>query len=407
MPIPYTPDVNNALQDGYAPVPFSDDIAYATPNPIRVDSKFFLVPVQDEIQALINGRVSSKEYHRLWNCPSDLNIGDPVRIINDSTTAGFVDLADATTSARAAVIGFVRFKPTATECLLDHFFQVGGVTDGVGTGGGGTDPFSGAPVYLSDAGGYSATPGTFPKTVGVFVSDDAAWLCATPLSAVSALAVLGDNSVTTSAIADGAVTTPKIANNAVTGAKLDTGIVDNASIELNGSTKLAIKPNGVTGSMLDTGIVDNSTIEINGSTKLAVKPGGITTNELDDTTVLSLLPFGAPIISIGAESSHTRVIIFNIEDLSGAANFGRMCLIEAWLSDTVGGWETSTTPTNFSVASGTAADTPTANKRIRYLTSSISAVSAVQITAPTGSFSWYLNFSVGGVVYTTSQITFI
>lgn len=218
MPIPYVPNVNDAQQDAYSPVTFADPTDYPAPdvNGVRVDSKYFFKPIQDETQALIDGRVSSKEYYKLWNCDSDLNVGDPVKITADGTASEHVSLANALTEENAAVIGFVRFKPSSTLCLLDHFFQIGGF---LGTEG--TVPLAGAVVYLNDFGGYSDNPGTYAKKVGVFVSDDAAWLFANPLSALNSPAEIGDGSITNSKIADGAITDSNVnAAAAIAGTKI-------------------------------------------------------------------------------------------------------------------------------------------------------------------------------------------
>lgn len=205
----YNPDVADALQDEFPPVSFSDPFVYPTPLSTRVDAKFFLNQLQCEALALIAGRISSKEYSRVWACPEYINIGDPVRIVGGTPTLfdvdssgvdldGFVDLATAIDSTHAQVIGFVRYKPSNTECLIDHFYQISGLQHLGGSVSG-----AGTPVYLTNEGSYADAPGTYSKTVGAFVSDDAAWLCASPLSATPANSALNADNLLSGTIPTG------------------------------------------------------------------------------------------------------------------------------------------------------------------------------------------------------------
>lgn len=172
MSIPYTPGLADAAQDAFAGQAFADpgSSAYAAADPARVDAKYFLKPVQDEILSLHAGRVASASYRRTWTCVSGLNVGDPVYVSANDTVA----LADATTAAKAQVIGFVRYKPTTTTCYIEHFRYVSGLSGGT----------AGAAVCLSDAGGFSASAGTVAKIVGQWITATEALLHATQSSAL-------------------------------------------------------------------------------------------------------------------------------------------------------------------------------------------------------------------------------
>lgn len=172
MSIPYTPDLAGAAQDAFAGQAFDDpgSSAYAAADPARVDAKYFLKPVQDELLALHAGRVASASYRQTWTCASGLNAGDPVYVSANDT----VTLADATTNTKAQVIGFVRYKPTTTTCYIEHFRYVSGLSGGT----------AGGKVYLTDAGGFSASAGTVEKVVGQWITATEALLHASQLTAL-------------------------------------------------------------------------------------------------------------------------------------------------------------------------------------------------------------------------------
>lgn len=165
----YTIDKANAEQDAWSnPATLTDPVAYSSEDSARVTAKYFGQPVLEELLALINSRVSSKAYNKVWTCIAGLNVGDPVYI----SAADTVALALATTEATAKVVGFVRYKPTTTTCLIEHFqFKTGlaGLT-------------AGADVFLSNAGGFAATAGTFERRLGVALDTDEAIVSAEPRS---------------------------------------------------------------------------------------------------------------------------------------------------------------------------------------------------------------------------------
>lgn len=147
---------------------------YQSQNPDRVDAKYFLDPVQSNILGIwqAGGGLAGYQYsNTTWTCDASLAVNDPVYVSSDST----VSKADATTQAKSKVFGFVAEKPTTTTCLVSHFVEKTGLAALV----------AGSVVYLTDAGGYSLTPGTVEKPVGRARTETIAELFAAPADAVS------------------------------------------------------------------------------------------------------------------------------------------------------------------------------------------------------------------------------
>ena len=171
MATTYTPAAGDADEDAHAGQAFDDPIVYTAANNKRVDSKYFLKPVQDEVLGLIKGRVASQAYRITWTCGSGDAVGSPVRISGNDT----VTTALATTAANSKVIGFIRYKPTATTCYIDHFR--------VATGLSGLT--AGNDVFLTDAGSFSASAGTYRKVLGLADSTTSAVLFATSFTGMN------------------------------------------------------------------------------------------------------------------------------------------------------------------------------------------------------------------------------
>jgi hypothetical protein len=146
----------------------------------RVTAQWDLKPHSDELLALIKARVSSLAYTQTFTCVSGLAVGDPVYI----SAANTATKADATTSTKAQVIGWVRYKPTTTSCFIDHFKYVSGLSFTAGND-----------VFLRNDSSYDGSGGTVPHIVGVAISTTEALLCATPIR---------------TAIADGSITPAKL-----------------------------------------------------------------------------------------------------------------------------------------------------------------------------------------------------
>ena len=172
--VEYTIDKANAEQDAWTfPSTLIDPVSYASEWASRVTAKYFGQPVLEELLALINSRVSSRTYSKLWTCLAGLNVGDPVYISATDT----VTLALATTEAASKVIGFVRYKPSTITCYIEHFVfktDLSGLT-------------AGSAVYLTDAGAFGATAGTVTKRVGTALDTDEAIVYAAGASGISDL----------------------------------------------------------------------------------------------------------------------------------------------------------------------------------------------------------------------------
>lgn len=177
MSMTYAPSgTESSVSRGWSGWAYADpgSQAYASQNPDRIDAKYFLNPVQSNVIGLwqAGGGLAGFQYSdKLWTCPAGLVVGDPVYV----SSSGNVALALATTGPTSKVFGFVAEKPTSTSCYVCHFCQKTGLAA----------LLSGSDVYLTDAGGYSLTPGTVAKIVGKAESTTVAWLCAMPVEAVS------------------------------------------------------------------------------------------------------------------------------------------------------------------------------------------------------------------------------
>ena len=165
--VDYTIDRTAAAQDAWTfPAQVSDPVLYSSEWAARITAKYFGKPVLDELLALIYSRVASKTYAKLWTCLAGLNVGDPVYI----STTDTVTLALATTEPTSRVVGFVRSKPSAITCYLEHYLLKTGLSGLT----------AGDPVYLTDAGGFGAAAGTVSKTIGYAIDTDEALLSASP-----------------------------------------------------------------------------------------------------------------------------------------------------------------------------------------------------------------------------------
>ncbi len=164
-----TPAASSALEDAFVIRVLSDD-HNNNYDPAICSAKYFGAPTWNELLGLLAGRVASKAYQKTWTCLAALAVGDAVYISANNT----LTKADATTDAKARVIGFVRYKPTTTTCFLDHFVQKTGLSGGTADG----------IVYLTDAGGFGAAAGTKLKPLGVWLNTTDALCWASPESAL-------------------------------------------------------------------------------------------------------------------------------------------------------------------------------------------------------------------------------
>lgn len=178
MATDYTSAASSASGHGYAGRTRTDPYPYTSFDSKRWDGKYGAYEYENEILALIASNVSDYTYRQSWTCVSGLAVGDPVYISANATATK----ALADTEAHAKVFGFCVYKPTTTTCHVSHFRYVSGLTGGT----------AGAAVYLTDAGGYSASAGTFRREVGVWINTTTAWLFANPLHVLGGKALLPD-----------------------------------------------------------------------------------------------------------------------------------------------------------------------------------------------------------------------
>ena len=221
-----TPAGSDSLQDAFPGQTVYDPTVPKPSGSQGVYGDTFFKPVQDEILALVQGRIASRLRGQSFTCAAGDAVGDPVYLSAAST----VGKGDATTAAKSRIIGFIRHKgplgaasvPAATTCYVENFLFKSGLTGGT----------SAQPVYLTDAGGFGASAGTVKKIMGMFVSATTALLCADEWTALALLAIFNDAEgnpadVTTASPADGTSEFAArrdhvhgLADNAVTDAKL-------------------------------------------------------------------------------------------------------------------------------------------------------------------------------------------
>lgn len=187
MPLPtgpvYTPSVSvnglggGALGFAWPPLQVQDSVDVGTYKAWMAAAKFYGVQSQNEILGSQAMSVADIEKQIAYTCAAGLAVGDPVYISANNTVAK----ADSTNTTKNQVIGFVRFKgtlgatsqPAATTCYIKNFLVSATLSGGT---------FA-APIYLTDAGGFSATPGTISTPIGYFTSATTGELYAAPSGA--------------------------------------------------------------------------------------------------------------------------------------------------------------------------------------------------------------------------------
>lgn len=167
-----TPSFANAVEDAIVFPTMEDPYDYSADNQKLYIAKFRSLPSMNEIYALRRASVAMGQYQQTFACLAGLNVGDPVY----PSAANTVALANSIATANSNVIGFCRYKPTTTSCLISHFRYVSGLS-GLTVNGS---------VYLTDAGSFSATPGTVAKIVGFAISTTEALVFGGPSSGSAA-----------------------------------------------------------------------------------------------------------------------------------------------------------------------------------------------------------------------------
>ena len=181
----YPPDVTDSLGLEWPPLTVGDAVDVSDYAVYICHAKYFGVQIQNEILNNTYSQVAGRTWAHSYTCIAGLAIGDPVYLsANDTATKAL-----ATDTTKNQVIGFVKFKgtpgaasvPTATNCYLQNYLIVTGLSGGT----------AGATVYLTDAGGYSATPGTISTPVGRWINTTTAALSAAPVPSQATNSNLG------------------------------------------------------------------------------------------------------------------------------------------------------------------------------------------------------------------------
>jgi len=177
-----TPSADDALGDDFGPTGWEDPREYLSDIGKRFDFKYKLGPIANEILALIAGSVSDKNLAKIYNCAVGLTVGQPVYV----SAADAVALATAQNATKALMVGYIRSKPTTTTCRLNLFYRT---TTQVGL-------TPGTLLYLTDAGGFSSTPGTIETRVGIALSPTEALLFTTGVGTVGPTGYTGSTGYT-------------------------------------------------------------------------------------------------------------------------------------------------------------------------------------------------------------------
>jgi hypothetical protein len=350
--IAYLPSGTSGVFDRWTGVPIAQP---ATPSAVRSgvsDAAYFGIEVENNLLASINSAIASPFYRQTWACTGTIATGNPAYI----TDAITIDKALAASSGTSKVVGFVRDKTAGgTGCYLAHFWCATGITT-----------TTGAAVFLTDAGGYSGTAGTFKRCLGIGINTTTALLEAGPLDATLYTGSLGGTPANVGGTAD--------SGSGSFGARFD----HVHALTFSGNPSSVASGVAASGSSTVAARLDHMhAINFSGAPNYngtgALDSGALTTparldhtHQLDSGLAKEIL---AAAISGNAESGNYRAVTVALKDVRGNATGSRV-LVEAWLSSGSYGWEVTTAPTGFYIASGQTGDTPTANKRVRGVTQS-------------------------------------
>lgn len=183
----------------------AESLAYTVPTmkqrPLDAHNEFFASadkftkPAMDNLLALIYGAVAEYDFLQAYTCASGNAVDDAVQLTGNLT------VAKALGNVNAPILGFIRHKGTlgaassgaSTTAYLVPFLKKTGLSGGT----------AGGPVYITDAGGYSSTPGTYVIRAGTWISTTEVILFASPAAGLdgSALSVLGRAANTAGALA--------------------------------------------------------------------------------------------------------------------------------------------------------------------------------------------------------------
>lgn len=350
MSVTYTPAIAHAQSDAYAGRNVEDPFAYVTYDPSLCVAQFGPYEWMSEILALIASNITDPLYKQTFTCASGLNVGDAVYISGNNA----VTLATGTSSSVAKAVGFVRYKPTTTSCLLNAYRYKSGLSGLT----------AGNPIYLANDGTFSGTAGTYSKVIGTAISMTQALLHAAPALG----ATVPDGSILTSMIADGNVTLAKLASASVDENKIvSTALASSQGLQGGSGTKLSVN-------------YDNSTIGIIGG-KLAV--------------------LNTPVVPQVSTVVATHVATMTVTDQNSNTLSGNPYLVNVWISDLAGGADTALTVGSISFTTGTKIrNSNTAGTAVCMLTAS--GVCAITVSI-SGSHTVYINAEVGGLISSASM----
>lgn len=326
MAFTYVPDAGDAAFEGFEGQAFDDPAAYAAANNKRIDAKFFLKPVQDEVLNLIALALAGGAALPVRNeTGSTLAKGALLYVSGYSAGAArfLTAKADAADAAKPAWLVLDGSLSNNADGIAYPFRDVGGIDTSSASA-------VGAAAFLSTtpgACGFSAPAGAgqIAQQVGVVTAKDAAAGAIRFFPGARLLRAAGS---------------PWIQDASVTAAKLADAVADK----------------------------------------------------------LASIAF-----AIGAEASDQIDVTVQAQDAQGN-NLSTLLMLEFWLADAATGWESATAAGSLTVQTGTAADVPTAAKRVRVLTNG-SGQAVIRI-AKTGAQSWYARVQCGAFVFTSGVVAF-
>jgi len=151
MPVTYTPSAADAQFQNFAGQPFDDPAAYTAPNNKRIDAKYFLKPLQDEILNLVAIALRGGGSLRVRNESGGALPAGPVRVSGYSVAQNsfLIALADADGALPAHAL-LLEVLANNSNGLAYSGGTLSGALDTSGTA-------AGDPVYLSASGALTLT----------------------------------------------------------------------------------------------------------------------------------------------------------------------------------------------------------------------------------------------------------
>lgn len=266
------PSADDALIDSYEPPSIIDPNTYLPANSptVNIAGRNVLVPLMNEILALIGGRGANADYYRTFTCGSGDMPTSPVYLSADLTVAS----ADATTDAKAAVIGFIQHKFSSTTCRVTQLQARNGLTGGV----------YGAPVYLKNDGTLGSSPGTKTKVIGMYLDATTALCFGSP---ESARLLKNDNIDASAAIAGSKLNLADQVYAAGTSSGIQIGTASNQKLGLLGATPVAQRSGAAQTAVVATAATQTT-------------PWGFSTQSQADSIVTLLNEIRAGLVALGA-----------------------------------------------------------------------------------------------------------